>query len=355
MYRASAFLLGAFVPVAAIGAYAALDFYNVNNMARTGDGDGVSVGEYISGIVPAVGAWLDPAPAAPQMPTELADMLPKAPEGWTMRPTEPADIDAFLPASAPDSAPDSAGEKLAAYVRAVVNPRGGNGTREVRMTYENGPRRVVFELVRYPNFIFTSFGAMQIKMELEMISSRYNGQNFMTVRGMDFTEDVLPQEVGLRYFFGHVSSQTWVRVLAPRSMTDQDLLPFFQTLHVPAINADVVEKVAGMGDVPVIVLASALDEESRAARAAAQATEETERAAKHAAALAAQAAEQARLQQEADDRANGIERDEDSGVTLRKGTGAGATQEKTKTGLGDGSCQMVGTRKVCSGSDGQGD
>ena len=328
-------------PLMGLLGYLAFDFWNVNRMARFGDGDGVTVGEYIGGWV-SLGQAIGSSSAAdgPPMPTELADMLPKAPEGWTRRPSEPSDIDAFMPADG--------NEKLTKYVRAVVNPRDGNGTKDVRLTYENGPRRVVFELVRYPNFIFTSFGAMQLKMNLQMTSAQYGGRNFMTVRGMEITEDLLPEEVGLRYFFGSVGSQIWVRVLATRSMTDQELLPFFETLHVPAMNADVVDKQSGMGELPIIVLVSALDEDRRVARAELQATETKSRAQEREKRNAERAAEKAAREQDKEDRANGIERDVDSGVILRKGAGADKKKpKKTKAGFGDDGCTVEGGRKIC--------
>ena len=354
MHRLFGLVMGLFFSLVAAGGYLAFDYWNVNRMSRMGDGDGVSVGEYLGG-------WLSLAQSAsaseaggPVMPTELAAMLPKPPEGWTLRPTDPADIDAYMQAGAD--------EKLARYVRAVVNPRGGNGVHEARQTYENGPRKVVFELVRYPNFIFTSFGAAALKMELQMTHAKYSGRDFMTVRGMEFTEDLLPEEVGLRYFFGTVADQFWVRVLAPRTMTDEELLPFFETLHVPAMNADVVEKVAGMGEVPVIVLASALQEETRAARDAERndeaAMKERQYAEKRAQAEAEKAAQQeaaraeeAAREQEAADRANGIETDLETGIKVRKGTGDGKNAaEKPKAGFGADNCTKVGTRKVCGGA-----
>lgn len=366
MYRVSILLMGAFTPVVAIGAYFALNFYNVNNLASMDDGDGVSVGEYIAGVIPGAAALGVGVETPPEMPTDLADMLPKAPEGWAMRLTEPGDISAYMPASVD--------EKASLYVGAVVAPRGGNGTEEARFTYSNGPKLVVFEAVRHPNFIFTSFAAAQLKMELQFITARYSGSDFMTVRGMEFSEDLLPQDVGLRYFYGNVSSQIWVRVLATRSMTDMELLPFFETLHVPAINASVVEKVAGMGEVPVIVLASAMDAERRAAREAektsgkqtrAQEREQrkTERAAEKAAAKlkkaadreaaeASAAVEKAEAEKKAEDRAMGVEQDEDTGVIIRKGTGKEKKPAKTIAGFGDDGCKMVGARKVCGITDG---
>ena len=354
------------VPVIGVCGYFAFDFYTVNKFARMGDGDGVSVGEYISGIVPGAAAIGVGVEAPPDMPTALVDMLPKAPEGWVIRPTEPGDIAAYMP--------ENVDEKAALYVGAVVNPRGGNGTEEARLTYTNGPKLVVFEAVRHPNFIFTSFGATQLKMELQFTSSLYRGSDFMTVRGMEFTEDLLPEEAGLRYFYGNVSSQIWIRVLATRSMTDMDMLPFFETLHVPAINASVVDKVSGMGEVPVIVLTSAMDAERRAAReaekgegqlsraqerekkkaerAAEKAAAKLKKAADREAAQAAAAAEKAEAQKKAADRAKGIEQDEATGVIIRKGTGKEKKSAKTTAGFGDDGCKMVGARKVCGGPDG---
>lgn len=277
-------ILALFFPLLFGAGYLAFDYWNVNRMAKHGDGDGVTVSEYLGGWVSLAGAIGAADEDGPALPGELAGMMPKAPEGWTVRPTEPGDVDAFLPAGAD--------EKAVKLVRAVVSEREGNGLRQVRQTYQNGARTVVVELVRYPDFIFTSFGAMALKMELQMTSATFSGRDFMTVRGMEIHEDVLPEGIALRYLVGDVADQIWVRVLAPRTMTDEDLLPFFETLHVPAMNANVVEKVPGMGEVPVIVLASVIDASTRAALEAEREAEfaqlEAERAAKEAEAKAAE-------------------------------------------------------------------
>ena len=329
-----------FFPVISLCGYLAFDFWNANRMARMGEGDGISVGEYLSGWVSFAGAVSkgdDPAAAASSaMPQGLAAMLPKPPAGWTSRPTTPADVDSYITAEADGDAVH--------YARAVASERSGKGMEQARLTYENGDRRVVFELLRYPDFVFTSFAAMQIKMELSMAGPQFGARSFMTVRGMEIMEDQLPEGVGLRYFVGDVSDQIWVRALAPRDMTDEELLPFFQTLHVPAMNANVVEKVNGMGEVPVIVLASVIDAETRAAMEAEFAAEEArlaeERAARDAE-LAAQAEAEAKAEAE---RAEGIETDAESGVKVRKGTGEGGT-----AGFADEGCTLQGSRKVCGG------
>ena len=94
----------------------------------------------------------------------------------------------------------------------------------------------------------------------------------MTVRGLDVTEDLLPEGFRGRLFLADVGAQIHLRVLAPKRMKDEDLVPFFETLHVKAMNADVIDKVEGLGEVPVIVLASALDDTERDAYHADRAT-----------------------------------------------------------------------------------
>ena len=215
-----------------------------------------------------------------------------------------------------------------------------------------------FELVRYPDFVFTSFAAAHLKMELQMNSSRFSGRGFMTVRGMEINENELPDEIGLRYLVGDVAGQIWLRALAPRTMTDQDLLPFFETLHVPAMNANVIEKVAGMGEVPVIVVASVLEEETRAIWAAERDAEAAKEAEARAAREAERAAQEevARLAEEEEakikeERAKGIERDEETGVKVRKGTGKEKKPAKKIGGFGDEGCTTDGGRKVCGVGD----
>ncbi len=350
MYRAGIWLMSLILPVFGLGAYLAFDYWNVNRMARGGEGDGVSVTEYLSG-------WLSLADAlsagdAGDMPQELAAMLPAPPPGWTVQPTEPADLDALVPAMAETEA----GMKRLAEVRAIAAGREGNGIRDARLTYRNGARTVVFEVMRYPDFIFTSFAAMQLKMELQMGSLGDGARRFLTVRGMEFVEKDLPEGYGLRYFEGNLSAQVWVRVLASTPMTDEDLLPFFQTLHVPALNGQVIEQVAGMGEVPVIVLASALAAEDRARWEAARDAEALRLAGDRAARAAEEEAARAAEAQAKADRKQGIETDAETGVVIRKGAAEGSVAAKDRKaaggGLADSGCTQEGGRKVCGGQAG---
>jgi hypothetical protein len=68
-----------------------------------------------------------------------------------------------------------------------------------------------------------------------------------------------------RYFTASVGAQIQIRVLASRRLKDEDIVPFFETLNVQAMNAAVVDRQPGLGEVPVLVLGSALGEADLAA------------------------------------------------------------------------------------------
>jgi hypothetical protein len=203
----------------------------------------------------------------------LADMMPRPPDGWTVRPAVPEDAAPFMPRRADTAPPDA--RKL---VEGLVAPVDSGGPETVALTYERGDRRVVVRAVRYPDVIFTSFAAMTQRFELQMLTASLETQPFMTVRGLDVSEDILPPEMRGRLFVADVGAQIHLRVLAPDRMEDDDLVPFFQTLHVQAMNASVVDKQEGLGEVPVIVLASAMDELAREAFEADRAAREAEAA-----------------------------------------------------------------------------
>jgi hypothetical protein len=245
--------------VIGLGGYLAVDYNMAKRWAGTEDSEGLTFTEYLGGFSERIAGLAASSGTAKGLPTDLAGMLPKPPEGWTIRPATKDDLDAFLPKKR-----NTVPKKALAYLESVITPTSSK-VDSATMTYEKGDQRVVFQLVRYPNIIFTSFMAMQQRFELQMRTAEFSGTQFMTVRGLDVSEDLLPEEVRARLFFASVGAQIHLRVLAPQRMQDEDLVPFFQTLHVAAMNADVVDKQDGLGEVPVIVLASVLDETTRAA------------------------------------------------------------------------------------------
>lgn len=269
-------LLGSLILFAIMaGGYLYFDFRMSAKWAGREDAEGLTFQEYVSGLTGRV-AGLTGAANAAGMPSKLADMLPKPPEGWTVRAAVPEDVKPFLPKST-----QKADRKALASLEKMVEASAGTGTETVTLAYEQGDRTVLIKAVRYPNIIFTSFAAMQQRMELQMMTAEFRGTEFMTVRGLDVTEDLLPEGFRGRLFFADVGAQIHLRVLAPKRMKDTELVPFFQTLHVEAMNASVIDKVEGLGKVPVIVLASAMEQAEREAyladreaRAAAEAERE---------------------------------------------------------------------------------
>ena len=271
MFRLIGFLV---MFTATAGGYLFFDYKMSARWSGGDDAEGLTFTEYLSGLSGRVSGLTGNA-GSTGLPTKLADMLPKPPDGWTVRPTDPKDIQGFLPKSA-----ESADKKAVEAVTQVGTANSGSGTEVALLTYEKGDRKVVIRAVRYPNIIFTSFAAMQQRMELRMMSAQFRGTEFASVRGLDVTEDLLPDGFRGRYFLADVGAQIHLRILAPKRMSDEDLLPFLQTLHVKAMNAGVIDKVEGLGDVPVIVLASALDAAGREAYLADLAAREAGEAAK---------------------------------------------------------------------------
>jgi hypothetical protein len=239
------------------GGYLFFDYRMSARWSGKEDAEGLTFTEYLSGLSGRLGNLGGSASAA-GLPTKLADMLPKPPEGWTVRPVDPKDTEGFLPKSSKNV--DKAG---VAAVSAMASATAASGTEIAALTYEKGDRKLIIKATRYPNIIFTSFAAMQQRFELQMMTAQFRGTEFGTVRGLDVTEDLLPEGFRGRMFFADVGAQIHLRILAPKRMSDEDLIPFLETLHVKAMNADVIDKVEGLGDVPVIVLVSALEDTAR--------------------------------------------------------------------------------------------
>lgn len=281
-------LLGFLVTFAlAAGGFMFVDYKMSARWAGREDAEGLTFREYLSGLSGRISGLSGASVGG--MPSQLSSMLPKPPEGWTVRPVEAGDTDGFLPKESNKA--DKAGT---AAVKAMVEGDAGSGVEVAALTYQKGDRKLIIKAVRYPNLIFTSMAAMQQRLDLQMKTAEFRGTEFATVRGLDVTEDLLPEGFRGRMFFADVGAQIHLRILAPKRMKDGDLVPFLETLHVKAMNAGVIDKVEGLGEVPVIVLASALDGAEReaylvdvAARAAADAARtEAERAEAEAAAPA---------------------------------------------------------------------
>jgi hypothetical protein len=189
---------------------------------------------------------------------ELADMMPRAPEGWTARPLaegEGGDIAGFLP-----RAKDEAEAESVDRIRSVGSTKAGAGAEVAILAYERGERRVVIQLIRRPDEIFTDPASHARRHALEVEAARLKGRPFLTVRGLDVTEEFPGEGIRARLFTATVGAQIEMRMLGSRRLDDADLVPFFETLNVSAMNAAVVNPEPGLGEVPVLVVASALGE-----------------------------------------------------------------------------------------------
>ncbi|MCX7287195.1 MAG: hypothetical protein NTW20_06445, partial [Rhodobacterales bacterium] len=215
---------------------------------------------YLDAIPGRIASVTGSSGTATGLPAALADMLPRPPEGWTVRPATAEDIDVFLPKKKGDGTPEARD-----LVKSVGSTRVGKGAEVVILTYEKGERRVTVQAVRFPDRIFTDDAAHEERFDLQMQAALQPGRSAMTVRGLDVTEGFLGDGMRARYFFADVGAQIQIRMLASKRLDDADIVTFLETLHVKAMNANVVDQQAGLGDLPVITLASAMTDAGREA------------------------------------------------------------------------------------------
>jgi hypothetical protein len=246
-----------------------LDFNRTVQEAAAAEADPPSFRSYLE-AVPERLASLRPPRRDPAERLELAAMMPRAPEGWTARPIADADIEGFLPRSG-----DKADAEMVRLVRSVGSARVERGATVAIQAYERGERRVVVQYVRLPDAIFTDPAAIDRRFDLQIEAASQRGRPFLTVRGLDVTEAFLGDGMRARHFTADVGAQIRIRVLASRRMKDAEMVPFFETMNVRALNAAVIDRQPGLGEVPVLVLGSALGEDDLA-------TYESDRAARSA-------------------------------------------------------------------------
>lgn len=272
--------------VIGLGGFLTIDYSMASQRLEAEEEKRLSFQDYLGGL----SVRLASITASSGSPGALTDMLPRPPEGWTVRPTEADDVKIFLPRNSRDGDPEA--RKL---VTTIGSPKALYKADVVVLTYEKGDQKVVVKAARYPDSIFTGIASMQRRTELQSRSAMFRGLSFMTVRGLDITEDILPDGMRGRLFIADVGGQIHLSVLAPKRMKDAELVAFFQTLDVRAMNASVVDKRDGLGDVPVIVLASALDDAGREAYLADRTRREAEESTRRAEARRAEAAKAAAM------------------------------------------------------------
>ncbi len=246
-----------------VGGFLGLDYNLARKLATTEERPAPSFTQYLGDLkVRTVGmfSFSGAGKAAHDLTAELAEMLPVPPEGWTVRKTEAGDIDEFLAKNRKDNDPEA--RKLIEYIGKTTAPK---GVEAAVLTYEKGNQRVVIKAVLHPDSIFIDAGNLSRRAELQTAELPFQRRDFLRVRGLDIAEAKLPNKLLGRLFFADVGAQIQIWVIAPKRMADKELIPLFETLQVNAMNAVVVDKEPGLGDVPVIVLVSALGDTDRTA------------------------------------------------------------------------------------------
>lgn len=258
-----------------VGGFLGLDYNLARKLATNEERPAPSFQQYLGdlklravSLVSSSGSSM----AGPSLTTELAEMMPVPPKGWTVREGVAEDIDGFLAKNRKDNDPEA--RKV---IEAVVKPVASKDGEAVILTFEKDSQRVVMKVVRHPDNIFTDPENLARLTGLQTAKAPFLRRDFLRVRGLDVAEENLPDKMRARMFHADVGAQIQIWVLAPKRMSDKELLPFFQTLEVNAMNAAVVDQEPGLGDVPVIVLVSALDDADRAAYEADRAARSAER------------------------------------------------------------------------------
>jgi hypothetical protein len=239
-----------------------IDFNRLVQEAAAAEAKPPSFRDYLDSVPEKLASLTAPSRSS-SLSLASGDMLPPAPEGWTARPLADGnggDIDSFLPRAGNDG--DGAGIER---VKAAASTRVEAGGTVAIQAYERGERLVVIQIVRLPDSIFVNPDAADRRYEAQVQAAELRGRPFLSVRGLDVTEEFLGDGLRARYFTASVGAQIQIRVLASRRLKDSDLVPFFETLPVQAMNAAVVDRQPGLGEIPVLVLAAALDEDDRAA------------------------------------------------------------------------------------------
>jgi hypothetical protein len=253
-------LIGVLVTLAVgVGGLGFVDYTNWRSKAVEEGRVGLSVQDYLNDLPQRLPRNTAPPTTEPSLPTDLVDMMPLAPQGWTLRPAVFEDAAAFLPRNGGNL---SRGDQR--RIESLMLEGRADGPETVALTYERGERRVVIRAERFPDSDFTG-PLSQHRIDLRLQAASVNALPVMTVRGLDVSEAPLPNGMRARMFVAAVGTQIQLTVLASDRLEDQDLLPFFETLNVKAMNASVVEKVEGLGDLPVIALSAAMPEAQREA------------------------------------------------------------------------------------------
>ena len=265
-----------------ISAVIAIDFISVRKEAAANEQPIPDFEAYLSVLRPRLIAKLTPARPAvaePELSTDLAEMLPQPPTGWTVRTADRGDLDALFPKNK-----EKLDVTVTRYIEDIASSKGPRGGGAAALTYTRDKSTVIVKAVRHPDKSFSDPVALKALLSAEPM---FFQRAYLRIRGLDVREDTLPAEMRARLFTADLGAQIQIWILAPEGLSDQELLPFFETLAVRSLNAAVLDTEPGLGEVPVLFLAADLDEGALTTYEAELAALAAERSARRAKALAA--------------------------------------------------------------------
>ncbi|NPD15170.1 hypothetical protein HOY34_08140 [Xinfangfangia sp. D13-10-4-6] len=291
--------------------------------------------------------------------TGFETLLPATPDGWTTRTLSNADVAALTEESGLDLLlPKLLPEPL--EVDGKVPP---GQLSELRSGW-GGPKGVVIlGLSRLDDTFFTTPDGLETLALRQEALARIAQKPLLNIAGLAINEVTVSPEVPARLLLADLGQQITLRLVAPKTMSDQELRDFLSTLNVAGLNALLVSPISGMGEVavagqkvalltdPAATDAAAGAGEAEAALALAEAQEGFAREEARIAELRAAIVKNARDEAAAAAAKNGEgAEDQAPGVGIRRGIGddSGRSTLKTNgsTGFNSG-CEEVGGRKVC--------
>lgn len=238
-------LVGIVLPAAALAAWLWFGYQKTNQTALEEGLEQVTFDQYVI-------AWISDFGSADKshLPgggvSDLDDMFPATPEGWTRRAVSRADgksltikgLDARRQALLLDAA--IAEESL---------QDGGDAIEQERAAWDTPDGTLVAELVRYPDTLFATPAGEVLRERNRAAFGTVASQPLMNIAGLEIREAPLMPQIPARVLRAGLDGQVVLRVSAPKRMSDETLLGFFATLNVAAMNGRLADPVAGMGEV----------------------------------------------------------------------------------------------------------
>lgn len=235
-------LVGIVLPAAALTGWLWFGFQKTNQANLEEGLDQVTFDQYVIAWVSDLGK-----PDNSHLPgggvTDLAEMLPVAPEGWTRRAVGKPDSRAL--------GVKGLDERRQALLHDAAIADIGEGIEQGNAAWDTPDGTLVAELVRYPDTLFATPAGEELRAKNRAPFGSVGNHPFLNIAGLDIREAQLAPHIPARVLRAVLEDQIVLRVTAPKSMSDEVLRDFFSTLNVAAMNGRLAAPIAGMGEVKV--------------------------------------------------------------------------------------------------------